>query len=311
MTGVRRLTGVGLLVGVVVCALVVSGVQGVRVAGIPSAPPGLREPSVGDCLLTVSDSAGLVPHPGRPVLQPVSGVSQDAAIFGRCSPAGQLGEVVGYQQYPSQSVAAGADIAWCQQVSEDYRGHQQWRYKEAAGGLWEPLTGQRFLTVQGRPSADQQEPRWAACVLLAPNLEIYTGSFLRSLAEDPAPSPFGVCMDGGETQRWVSCDIGHRTQEFGTGTGQPMTARDAVAACQTLISRMTGMPDITASGLLRVEVIGGWPDGTGAADDGGTSQPDRPIGGSAGPGSCRLSILGEQRLFGTLIGIGSGTLPVR
>ena len=90
--------------------------------------------------------------------------------FAGCGSAGQLGEVVGYQQYPQQSAATDIDIKWCQRVADDYRAHQVFRFKDATGGLWEPSTGQRFLTVLSRPNADQREPRWAACVVLAPNV---------------------------------------------------------------------------------------------------------------------------------------------
>jgi hypothetical protein len=114
-------------------------------------------------------------------------------------------------------------------------------------------------------------------------------------------------LAGITTQRWVSCETRHRTQEFGTGMGEPMTARAAVDACRTLIARMTGLPDITVGGLLLVEVVGGSPEGI-VPESGDLA--DRRTGGLAGPGSCRLSILGDKQLVGTLIGIGTGALPM-
>lgn len=303
----RRSVGAGLLVIALLALLVVNGLRGVRVAGQAVAPPGLSAPAVGDCLLQLRDPSVVGPAAGRPSAQTVTGVGEDSVAFAGCGSAGHLGEVVGYQQYPQQSAVTDIDIQWCQRVSDDYRAHQVFRFKDATQGLWEPSTGQRFVTVLSRPNADQHEPRWAACVLIAPNVERYTGTFLRSLADAPAPAPFGLCLAGITTQRWVSCEARHRTQEFGTGTGKPMSSRDAVAACRTLIASMTGLPDITAGGILIVEVVGGSPAGFDPAIG---DETDRATGGLAGPGSCRLSILGEKLLTGTLIGIGAGTLPV-
>jgi len=303
----RRLAGTGLLAIALLSLLVINGLRGVRVAGTAVAPPGLGAPAVGDCLLQLRDTSAAGPAAGRPSAQTVGGVSEDAVTIADCGASNHLGEVVGYQQYPQQSAVTDIDIKWCQRVADDYRAHQLFRFKDATGGLWEPSTGQRFMTVLSRPRADQQEPRWAACIVIAPHGESYAGSFLRSLADAPAPAPFGLCLAGITTQRWVSCETRHRTQEFGTGMGEPMTARAAVDACRTLIARMTGLPDITVGGLLLVEVVGGSPDGI-VPESGDLA--DRRTGGLAGPGSCRLSILGEKQLVGTLIGIGTGALPI-
>lgn len=308
MMTTRRLAGAALLVVALLGSVVVGGLRGVRIAGTAMAPPGLSAPAVGECLLHLRDTSVAGPPDNRPSTQPVAGVSEDAVTFAGCGQSGHLGEVVGYQQYPQQSAATAADISWCQRVSDDYRAHQRYRFEDATSGLWEPSTGQRFLAVLSRPNADQIEPRWAACVVLAPNLESYRGSFLRSLADAPAPPPFGLCLAGISTQHWVSCEDRHQTQEFGSATGQKMTARSAVAACQMLISAMTGLSDITAGGQLRVEVVGGSPIGTAPAT--GDAEPDGSTGGLVGPGSCRLSILGAPQLVGTLIGVGGGALPV-
>jgi hypothetical protein len=303
----RRVAGAGLLVVALVGLLVINGLRGVRVAGTAIAPPGRSAPAVGDCLIQLRTASLTGPAAGRPASEPVIGISEDAVSFARCGSADQLGEVVGYQQYPQQSAATDTDIGWCQQISDDYRAHQVYRFKDAAGGLWEPSTGQRYVAVLSRPNADQHEPRWVACAVLAPYVESYRGSYLRSLADAPAPPPFGLCLTGGEAPRWVSCLTGHRTQELGTGTGQPMTARAGIAACQTLIASMTGLPDITAGGRLRVEVVGGSPPPAELATG---AEPGPSTRGSAGPGSCRLSVLGQQQLVGTLIGVGTGALPI-
>ena len=56
---------------------------------------------------------------------------------------------------------------------------------------------------------------------------------------------------------------------------------------------MTGLPDVNAGGVLRIQVVGG------GAEAGGGER-----------GRCQLIAVGPNRLIGTLIGIGTGTLPL-
>ena len=67
----------------------------------------------------------------------------------------------------------------------------------------------------------------------------------------------------------------------------------SVQACAELIARMTGLPDITAGGGLRVAVVRG-----------GTGTDER-----AASASCRLEVVGDRSLRATLIGIDGGSLP--
>jgi hypothetical protein len=218
-----------------------------------------------------------------------------------------VGEVVGYQRYPRQLWNNGVDIDWCQRVSDERRAQENDRFDGALAGLWKPSTGQRLITVHSRPTVDPAESSWAACVLVAPNVEQYSGSFVQSLAEGQAPSPFGLCLAGTASERWVSCADRHRTQEFGEGTGAPMTVREAVETCRSLAARMTGMTDITAGGRLLLEVVGGSADGAGGETADGTLNPRHSSSGSA---SCRLSMIGDDRLVASLIGVGDDALPI-
>jgi hypothetical protein len=73
-----------------------------------------------------------------------------------------------------------------------------------------------------------------------------------------------------------------------------------------LIKAMTGMPDVNAGGLLKVQVVGG----SSAGDlDGGDFGG---AGWDAGAqfGRCRLIAVGPNQLNGTLIGIGDARLPL-
>ena len=303
----RRWAGVALLVVTVSAALVIGSLDGARVAGTATMTRGVTAPAVGDCLVSLSDTSVAAGAVGRPASQPVTGVSEDRVRFGVCSSTSRIGEVVGYQRYPRQSSNIEADIAWCQRISDDHRTLENDRYREVVAGLWKPSTGRRFLMLHSRPHADPWEPSWAACVLVAPNVEQYSGSSVRSLAEAPAPAPFGLCLAGTANERWVSCADRHRTQEFGEGTGAPMTVREAVHSCRSLVARMTGMPDITAGGRLLLEVVGGSADGAGGETADGTLNPRHSSTGSA---SCRLSMIGEARLVASLIGVGDDALPI-
>ena len=72
-----------------------------------------------------------------------------------------------------------------------------------------------------------------------------------------------------------------------------MSPTGAVDVCTDLVRAMTGLPDVNADGVLRIQVIGGE-----AAAEGGDF------------GRCRLIAVGSTRLTGTLIGIGTGPLPL-
>ena len=308
------------LAAALVCSLLVARIGGLRVAGTAIAPPGLSAPAVGDCLVTLTGPLATDAIAGKsPPQTDLGAVRETSVTFADCA-GRHVGEVIAYRRMPSQldpqatpsvqqppiGPITGStppdpvtpDGQWCDQVAADYRAHEVSRFQAGAGHGWAPATGQRFLTVLSRPNADPAEPRWAACILLAPDLEVYTGSYLQSLAGAVTPSPFGLCRSGGVPDGWVSCDAPHQVQEFGSGTGQPMTARDAVDSCRALAQQMTGLQDVSAGGVLRGVVIGG--DG-GAA--GASGQP-------ATAWSCRLEMVGDARLVGTLLGIANRPLPL-
>ena len=273
----------------VLCALLIARVGGIPVGGTAVAPPGLSAPAVGDCLLAVRGELGS----GEPPAAPVGSIGESEVSFSDC--AGEhLGEVVAYRRLPTQAVAddgTASDIQWCGTVALEYQEHARSQVSAAAGGFWSATTGERFAAILSTPNSDVAEPRWSACALVSPDLELYSGSYVSSFATGVTPAPFGVCRAGDVPERSVSCDLPHRVQEFGTGTVPPMSTRDAVAACRSLIGRKTGMSDITAGGLLRTEVVGGGADAT-------------------EPASCRLSVAGDDRLVGTLIGIAGRPLPM-
>ena len=132
--------------------------------------------------------------------------------------------------------------------------------------------------------------KWAACALTSPDFEPYRGPLVRSLTGGPPPAPFGLCLPTDDSSVAVSCGAAHRAQEFGTTT-TPATP-ETMESCRELIAGMTGMPDITAGGLLQPIVFA-------------------PTVAAASPPttSCRLAVVGQRILAGTLAGVGNGPLP--
>jgi hypothetical protein len=304
----RRALGFAVLCVALLCSVLITKAGGIRVAGIPALPPGLDAPKVGDCLGSVSAamSAGSA-APSAAVSIDVIG--ETAVTFADC--AGQhLGEVVAFRRTPANTDAAdsgsatgGSDGEWCQRVALDYRSYSMYRLRDDAIGSWVPSTGQRFVAILSTPSSDPAESPWAACGVVSPELEAYRGSYLASFAQGPSPAPFGLCRPDDHADRWVSCVTPHRTQVFGTVTGQAASTAANSSSCRGLIVGMTGMTDISAGGALRLIVAEETPPA------GGTS-PDGAVNGSVGDASCRLSVVGDGELVGTLIGIGQGRLPL-
>ena len=83
-----------------------------------------------------------------------------------------------------------------------------------------------------------------------------------------------------------------------------MSSREAVAACGELIKAMTGMPDVNAGGLMKVQVVGG------NAEAGGGDFGDADLDPDSTFGRCRLIVVGPHQLTGTLLGIGANELPL-
>lgn len=324
----RRVAGLLLLVVAVVGSLLIARLGGTRVAGTAIARPDLGAPAVGECLVTIIGPPAMplvAPVPPSPVS--IASVGETSVRFADCA-AAHVGEVVAYRAVPAADSAEAADVGsgptvaptppssavdssalvataaasavsdgeWCQGVAADYREHSVARFRDGVDAAWVPSTGQRFAVILSAPTPDPGAPRWAACAFLSPGLEPYLGSYVRSLANLPAPAPFGMCRSSEDS--WVSCAAPHRVQEFGTAARIDSSSPEALAGCRSLIEQMTRMKDVTAGGGLRVEIAGG----KGGAGPGATR--------SAAVASCRLVVVADEYLVGTLVGIGDRPLPL-
>ncbi len=280
----RRLLGVVLVLLVVLGTLVVARWDGRRILGTAAIGRPAGPPTVGDCV------AALVGP--TPPLFPL--------VFG---PRGRGGRTVGGvlrlrrrarrrgggvpPDCASATGIAGAtsDGQWCTQVAVGYREHLRWQVRAVTGGVWTPVVAHRFVAILGEPVGGTDAGRWAACAVLAPGLEHYRGSYLRSMADTAAPAPFGFCRSGAIPDRRVSCQSPHGEQVFGTAASGAAPALDT---CRDLVGRVTGMTDVTGGGRLRVSVAG---DGTTV--------------------TCRVGVVGPIELTATLTGIGDGPLPLQ
>jgi hypothetical protein len=298
--GRRRLGGVLLLIAAVLGSLLLTRIGGVRIGGSAIAVPGAAEPRPGDCLREVSgplvdSSRGVFVEP------PPASVGETSVSFSDCAEE-HVGEVVAFRRPPSPSgaVATGdADARWCHDLAMGYRSHSSERLVAASGGLWEPTADHRSIAVV---SAFAEYP-WGACAVLAPGLESYSGSYVQSLAGRPVPAPFGRCRSGDHADRWVSCSSPHPVQQFGVAVRAGMLPRGAVDGCRELVRVMTGMPDVNAGGLLKIQVVGGRSTPGGNVDD--STAEKEPVFAR-----CRLIAVGPNLLTGSLIGIGTGQLPL-
>ncbi len=294
----RRVDGVLLLIAVVVGLLLIARIDGVRVAGKAVAVPGAGVPQVGDCLREVTGSLADSLRGSLPSSS-VTSVGETSVRFSDCGEQ-HVGEVVAFRLTPPRSGGPGtpeSDSLWCRKVAQGYRSPAK-GLPVASGDLWNQATNFRFVAILSAPA----EYSWAACALLAPGLELYSGSYVESMAGHPAPAPFGRCRSGDDNDRWVSCDASHRVQEFGVAVQAGMSPPGAVAECKELVQAITGMPDVNAGGVLKIQVVGGH------SADGDVGDPDADA--VPAHGRCRLIAVGAHQLFGTLIGIGTGPLPL-
>lgn len=276
----RRLMGAGLVLAVVLSVPIVARRDGQRIAGTPATVRTVAVPAVGDCVAALTgpaapDAPAAVGDGGPGVVA----IDESAVVFGRCAGT-HAGEVAAFRRDPpglDPGARTAAAVGWCGGVAESYREHLRWQVS-AATGAWAPVEVQRFLAVVGGSAPGG----WAVCAVVAPAVEPYRGSYLDSMADRPAPAPFGLCRSTGSDQR-VSCRDPHDEQVFAVARAGTTPTPDG---CRDLVGRLTAMPDPTADGRLAVGVDG------------------------AGDGACRVRVVGPQRLTATLLGRGDAPLPL-
>lgn len=276
----RRLLGIGLVLLVALGLPAAARWNGLHIAGSAVVARTVGVPGVGDCVAALDG-------PTPPLMPLVFGISaavvdEGAVVFSTCVGA-HVGEVVAFRRDlsgPDAGARASAAGQWCTDVAATYREHLRWQVASVAAGVWSPAVVQRFVAVPSAPGPDG----WSVCAVLAPGLERYQGSYQRSMADSAAPTPFGSCRSGQRPDRRVSCGAAHGEQVFGTLLAGATPTLDS---CRALVGRLTSMTDPTGGGRLEV----------------GLADPESAA-------TCRVRVVGSQRLTGTLLGLGDGPLPL-
>ena len=124
----RRAGGIAVLIVALLGTLIITRIDGVRVAGTAIAPPDVGAPSVGDCAVrfagpapTAAARAETDPRASGAPAFGVSTVQESGVRFGACT-GEHVGEVVAYQTRPRQAltdVDRAADVQWCSTVASD------------------------------------------------------------------------------------------------------------------------------------------------------------------------------------------------
>ena len=280
----RRAVGIALLIVVVIVVGVGARLGGERIAGQPVAAPRLGAPATGDCVAEILGPVSVGLPVGRITVTTVAATN---IVFSDCSQE-HRGEVIAYRPISSTGEIEPNDN-WCASLAILYS-RPTILLTTNPQFDWKPTKSNRFLVILGGQSGDRAS-KWAACVVTSPGFDPYHGSYVRSLFEGPSPAPFGTCRIDDDSTALSSCGGPHQVQEFGT-TNNEVTP-ELMTTCVDLITHTTGMRDITAGNLLRVDLVA-----SGNPKDGHSA-----VGTTL---NCRLSVVGQRSLLGTLVGLGEG-----
>jgi hypothetical protein len=135
--------------------------------------------------------------------------------------------------------------------------------------------------------------RWLACVVVAGDGAAWNGT-LRWQRSAPRPRPAGLavtCSPAASTGV-RGCDRPHRTEVLGWPDHARPTDADAAASCADHAELMTGRPDPTFGGRIRIRL------------------QEQPAGLVNAPPLCVAELVGDGELIGSLVGIGDAALPL-
>lgn len=309
----RRTSGLLLVLLTLICAVVVPDLLGRNVNGTAVAVRIPGPPAVGACVVTTPSKSFQTSSDGYLVLP--------ALTFGSCQ-GPHFGEVtavlqnVGRQRgTPSVTPDAQGGQVWttCPDAENGYVGLTGY-LDGTAGGGWYPVLNS--TSIFGGPDRRQQAvgQDWAACVLVMRSIGSndaisYAGSARNSVTGGRLPDNFGVCsQDPTVFGDQVVCTSPHRFQLLARFdlTRDRATQTQRLVTCHTLATGLTRMPDLTAGGRLTLSIT------TDRFDQNGRASTDRgPLHpGESGTSTCALGTVGDARLSGSLLGLGSQPIPI-
>lgn len=302
----RRLTGWLVLAVVAVLVIIVAAVNGRALPGVAVALPVPPPPQPGDCALDDPNVPG--GYLGdRPDQLP-------AVRLAPCTGA-RYGEVVGLVGDPTTlSLGSGSvppahmpclDLARVYIGVPETSGVQNPYFPALALGVAMTGPNQRQL------SAGQ---RWGACVVY-PDLPftspgepydiVLQGISMRGIEAQS----FALCTDTADPQTTVDCGRPHHFELFGTTLGllpAGISQADLDESCRAIILAATGLPEVTAGGLLTMEAVS-----YGFLEDGAMLEGRTSGGPTETYAICRVRPTDERRNLTTSIrGISMGRLPL-
>jgi len=312
----RRAAGVGLVALVMVAALLVPAVAGRSIAGSAVAVPLAGPPQVGDCLSASQSSVNDLQDLSDQFTAGPSGPLRYPAVpLGPC-PGARFGQVVDVLADPAVIAASqdagtgraslsdpnrlGCATAVARSTGSSGPRFSYWRVALAAIGV---LVG-----------PDQRQLRagqhWAACLLVAPSAQGATarldGPPARVLTDGTAGDQLGSCQNGSapvSTPSFGSCALGHRVEILALAYGLALagvTRPDLELTCHRLVAELTGKPDITAAGPLRVTAP--------VFADGDQQDYGKPTTATS-IALCAVTTGTERTLGGSLLGLGRRPIP--
>ncbi len=305
----RRWFGALVVACTVLVAVVAPNVTARRVGGsaIPAAIDG--PPSVGMCVLTMTDPWRSSPQPGF-ALGTV--IDYPTAVFDACAGTA-VAEVVRVDAAaaPPQRVVDNNYQTIVQQCALSaigylgsippvvYRGGQP-------GILWSSVLAFRYTAIG--PTAVQRAAgqRWSACAVGSTDMTPYVGRLRDVLSTGVLPPAFGSCWPsvGSSDPVEIRCDSPHAVELLGwTSLGSmPVSAIDLRQACTIYAGRALRTPDPSRNGAIRPEILAYGQAVVTIPSDDAVLQDDSF--------ACALIAQNGRLLDNTLIGIGERPLPL-
>lgn len=285
----RRRIGLAVLMLAVLAMVMVPRAIDRPIAGTPQIGPIAQAPSEGSCLPPFADQAELdaltTPHT-VPCDQPHGAEVTLVMGLGSASEPDPVWPTSGTDRILAEPIAA------CQARNAGFTG---------ASGTSGVLGAPHYQRVPPRYRSKVTVPsriqwlagqRWYACSVVpdTPAPISYTGTAAGSMFATP-PAPFATCATAPHGTP-VPCDRPHTAEQLtigdaGSAPSWPPSPLENANTCRVLAATIIGAPDPEFGGLIEIT---GWFDGSGM--------------------SCWLRAADGRTLVGTLIGHGSGPLPI-
>lgn len=312
----RRRVGFALVGLVLLAALIVPAAAGRSIAGSAVAVPLAGPPAVGNCLTTAQPSVDDLQDLSAQFSSGPSGPLRYRSVpLSPCTGA-RYGEVVDVLADPGK-IAASQDAGTgrtsmsdpnsfgCSTAVARYTGSARSRFS-----YWRVALAAIPVLVGPDERALRAGQHWAACLLVTPTATGSTaelaGSPVTVLTDGTGGDQLGSCQNGpapAPTPSAGSCAFPHRTEILGQAYGPALagvTRSELTRTCNQLVADLTGKPDITVTGALRVAAP--------VFADGDARDYGKPTTATS-IALCAVSAADEATLGGSLLGLGQRPIP--